>query len=156
MKNEFVEYKVWPSLFELVNKYKPEVIWSDGEWEAPAVYWKSKEFLTWLYNESPVKDTVVTNDRWGMSTLCKHGDFYTCTDRFNPGIYDFLCKISLSNYLLFIDNCAGVLQKHKWENAMTIDRKSWGHRTDAKIEDFLSSKELIKGFSFIINSILAL
>ena len=38
--------------------------------------------------------------RWGRDLLCKHGDFYTCTDRYNPG----------------------VLQKHKWENAMTIDR----------------------------------
>jgi alpha-L-fucosidase len=41
------------------------VIWSDGEWEADENYWKSKEFLAWLYNSSPVKDTIVVNDRWG-------------------------------------------------------------------------------------------
>jgi len=34
---------------------------------------------------SPVKDTVVTNDRWGAGTPCHHGGFYTCTDKFNPG-----------------------------------------------------------------------
>ena len=34
---------------------------------------------------SPVKDTVVTNDRWGKGTTCKHGGFYTCSDRYNPG-----------------------------------------------------------------------
>lgn len=38
-----------------------------------------------LYNESPVRDTIVTNDRWGRGTLCEHGDFLTCSDRFNPG-----------------------------------------------------------------------
>lgn len=38
-----------------------------------------------LYNESPVRDTIVTNDRWGIGTLCKHGDFLTCSDKFNPG-----------------------------------------------------------------------
>jgi alpha-L-fucosidase len=27
---------------------------------------------------------------------------------------------------------------------MTIDKKSWGHRSDAKLEDFLTSDELIK------------
>lgn len=96
-------------------------MWSDGEWEASDEYWDSKHFLTWLYNKSPVKDTVVTNDRWGSGDMCKHGGFYTCADRFNPG----------------------VLQKHKWENCMTLDKYAWGFRKEAKIEDYLSPEELI-------------
>ena len=35
---------------------------------------------------SPVKDTVVTNDRWG-GVMCQHGDFWTCHDGFNPGLW---------------------------------------------------------------------
>lgn len=35
---------------------------------------------------SPVKDTVVTNDRWGSGVMCKHGGYFTCSDRFNPGV----------------------------------------------------------------------
>lgn len=35
--------------------------------------------------KSPVKDTVVTNDRWGQGVMCNHGGFMTCSDRFNPG-----------------------------------------------------------------------
>ena len=35
---------------------------------------------------SPVKDSVVTNDRWGQGVMCKHGGFLTCSDRYNPGI----------------------------------------------------------------------
>lgn len=39
----------------------------------------------------------------------------------------------------------GTLQPHKWENAMTIDKLSWGHRGNAQLKDFLTSKELIDG-----------
>lgn len=47
-------------------RYQPDLIWSDGDWEANSSYWKSQEFLAWLYNDSPNKDNVIVNDRWGM------------------------------------------------------------------------------------------
>jgi len=121
-QTEFVEKKTMPELKELIMTYKPDIVWSDGEWEAPYRYWNATEFLAWLYNDSPVAETVVSNDRWGEDTMCLHGGFFTCHDRFNPG----------------------VLQPHKWENAMTIDRHSWGHRHNAKLDDFLTSKQLIQ------------
>ena len=39
-----------PQLYDIVTKYKPEYIWADGA-EGPAEYWKSREFLAWLYND---------------------------------------------------------------------------------------------------------
>ncbi|CAD5124689.1 DgyrCDS12954 [Dimorphilus gyrociliatus] len=114
--------KALPELYELVMNYKPEVIWSDGDWEASSAYWNSTEFLAWLYNDSPVKDTVAVNDRWGNDATCKHGGYYTCSDRFNPG----------------------TIQKHKFENAMTIDRSSWGYRREAKLEDYLTIETLLE------------
>ncbi len=42
-------------MLEIVNNYKPDVIWSDGEWEASDDYWKAKEFLAWLYSDRLVK-----------------------------------------------------------------------------------------------------
>uniref|UniRef100_A0A6M2E334 Putative alpha-L-fucosidase n=1 Tax=Xenopsylla cheopis TaxID=163159 RepID=A0A6M2E334_XENCH len=118
----FPEMKVLPEMYELINIYKPSILWSDGEWEADDSYWGSREFLAWLYNESPVKDEVIVNDRWGSTTLCKHGGFYTCVDRYNPG----------------------VLQEHKWENAMTLDYGSWGYRRNAKLSDYMPTKVLLK------------
>lgn len=87
-----------------VNNYKPDIIWSDGEWEAPDTYWDSLNFLAWLYNDSPVKDTVVVNDRWGGDTLCKHGGFLTCADRFQPGISYMLKKKNAKSYTMYDNN----------------------------------------------------
>lgn len=49
-----------------------------------------------LYNESPVRKTIVTNDRWGSDAVCKHGGFLNCDDRFNPGnvFLSFLLKFT--------------------------------------------------------------
>lgn len=118
----FATQKSVPELYELVNQYQPEVMWSDGDGDAPDTYWNSTGFLAWLYNESPVRNTVVTNDRWGKGSICKHGGYYTCTDRYNPG------------HLL----------PHKWENCMTIDKWSWGYRRNALLKDYLSIEDLVK------------
>lgn len=119
--NYFPTTKTLPELYEIVSKYKPEVLWSDGDEGASDQYWNSTGFLAWLYNDSPVRETVVTNDRWGAGCICKHGGYYTCTDRYQPG------------HLL----------KHKWENCMTIDSRSWGYRRNAPLSDYLTIQQLV-------------
>lgn len=128
--SDFIDRKVMPGLLEIVERYKPEVIWSDGDWEAPDWYWNSTKFLAWLYNDSPVKDTVVVNDRWGIGTSCKHGDFHDCRDRYNPRS----------------------LRSHKWENCMTIDLKSWGYRRNAMLADFYTIEGLLRELVTTVSS----
>lgn len=120
-KQEFVKAKTMPELYDLVNTYKPEIVWSDGEWGGHDAYWNSLEFIAWLFNESPVKESVVINDRWGAGDACHHGSYYTCEDRYNPG----------------------KLQNHKWENCMTLDEQSWGYRKNMKLSDVMDINELI-------------
>ncbi|XP_039283724.1 alpha-L-fucosidase-like isoform X2 [Nilaparvata lugens] len=114
----FVDQKLIPEMKELVIKYKPEIFWSDGGWFQPHSYWKSTEFLAWLYNSSPVKDTVVVNDRWGTNMDCHHGGYLTCRD-------------------------PDELLSRKWENAMTIDKYAWVFRREANIKDFLTIEEIL-------------
>lgn len=40
-----------------------------------------------VYIFSPVRDTVVVNDRWGDGISGKHGGFLTYSDHFDPGFF---------------------------------------------------------------------
>lgn len=117
----FVDGKTLPELYDLILTYKPDLVWSDGDWVASDLYWNATGFLAWLANESPVKDTVVWNDRWGGNSLCHHGSYYTCSDRYLPS----------------------TLVGHKWENAFTIDTVSWGYRRNAPLSDYLTTAQVI-------------
>ena len=66
-----------PMLKEFVEKYKPNTLFTDGEWSHESSVWHSTDFLTWLYNESSVKDIIVPNDRWGKETRGRLGGNFT-------------------------------------------------------------------------------
>lgn len=125
---EYVARKAMPELYDLVSRYKPDLIWSDGDWEAPDTYWNSTEFLAWLYNDSPVKDIVVVNDRWGNGCYCKHGGYYNCADKFNPQ----------------------KLLNHKWEKCQSVDKISWGYRRNMKLSELMDLPELVQDLVYIV------
>ncbi len=74
---KYVDEHMIPQMKDLVLRYQPDIFWTDGEWDYPSEKWKSTEFLAWLYNESPVKDRVAVNDRWGKETRGVHGGYFT-------------------------------------------------------------------------------
>lgn len=76
-KPRYVQEHMFPQFKDLVTHYKPSIIFSDGEWELTSAEWRSPELLAWLFNDSPVKDEVVINDRWGSDTRHKHGGYWT-------------------------------------------------------------------------------
>ncbi|XP_027697184.1 tissue alpha-L-fucosidase-like [Vombatus ursinus] len=125
----FVKTKTLPEMIDLVNKYKPDLIWSDGEWEAPDTYWNSTEFLAWLYNDSPVKDQIVVNDRWGKDTGCKHGGYFNCMDKYKPT----------------------TPPQHKWEMCTSLDKRSWGYRRNMDSSDVMTHLEIIEELIFVVS-----
>lgn len=125
----FVEQKIMPEMRELVERYRPDLLWSDGAWEAPTKYWGSTEFLTWLYRDSPVKDTVVVNDRWGFNSTLQHGGYYSGADRQSPD---------------------PSLLKHKWENAMSLDKLSWSYSRATNLAGYFTAVELI---GFLVSTV---
>jgi alpha-L-fucosidase len=120
-EKEYVDKHLMPQLKELVVNYKPSLIFSDGgEWDGSAEYWKTKEFLAWLYNDSPVKDEVVVNDRFAKNMPGNHGDYYS------------------SEY----KDMTGVDSNHPWEESRGIGG-SYGFNRAENIDDYNSSQELI-------------
>lgn len=119
-KNKYVDEHLWPQMKDLINTYKPDVFWTDGEWEASAETWKSKEFLTWMYNESPVKQNVVTYDRWGSGDIrFKHGAVFT--PEYQPDL-DF--------------------EDHYWEESRGMGF-SYGYNREEDAWDYNSTQSLV-------------
>jgi len=120
-EDEYVDKHLIPQLTELVESYKPSLIFSDGgEWDGTEDYWKTKEFLAWLYNDSPVKDEVVVNDRFAKDMPGNHGDYYS------------------SEY----KDMEGVDANHPWEESRGIGG-SYGFNRAENIDDYNSSEELV-------------
>lgn len=85
-KKQYIERVMTPEFKDLVTRYKPSVIFSDGEWDLPDTTWKSPELLAWLFNESPVKNEVVVNDRWGNNTKGKNFGSTYATSEYGSGM----------------------------------------------------------------------
>ena len=120
-EDQYVDKHLIPQLKELVETYEPSLIFSDGgEWDGTEEYWKTKEFLSWLYNESPVRNEVVVNDRFAKNMPGKHGDYFS------------------SEYKDMDES----LLNHPWEESRGVGG-SYGFNRAEGIEDYNSSGELI-------------
>jgi alpha-L-fucosidase len=120
-----------PQLKDLVTRYRPDVLWADGEWEGQDSPWQSRAFLAWLFNESADPDVVV-NDRWGNNCRHRHGGFYTT--EFTPGMAD---------------------GRHPWEENRTMTRPraydaegrplwyDWVYNRQLTLANYYSARELV-------------
>ncbi|WP_324672555.1 alpha-L-fucosidase [Hymenobacter sp. GOD-10R] len=117
----YVEQNSLWQLKELVTRYQPALLFADGEWDRPATYWKSTEFLAWLYNHAPNREEVVVNDRWGQGTRGQHGGYYT------------------SEYASDNDKVGA---HHPWEESRGMGQ-SYGFNRAENLEDYSSSAQLV-------------
>jgi alpha-L-fucosidase len=115
----YVANVMMPQFKDLVTRYKPAVIFSDGEWIKSDTAWRSTELLAWLYNESPVKNDVVVNDRWGRNARKTHPSTYY-TSEYGSG---------LSKNVV-------------WEESRGMGQ-SYGYNRMEKLKDYKTTEELI-------------
>lgn len=115
----YVTEHMIPQFKDVVTRYQPAIIFSDGEWDMPAKDWHSEELLAWLYNESPSRADVIVNDRWGSDTRHKHGGYYTT--EYAAGLQD---------------------GTHAWEESRGM-AYSYGYNRAESIDDYKTSREFI-------------
>ena len=115
----YVTEHMFPQFKDVVTRYAPSIIFSDGEWEMPSKDWRSEELLAWLYNESPSKMEVVVNDRWGKDTRHKHGGYYTT--EYAAGLQD---------------------DSHAWEESRGM-AYSYGYNRAERVDDYKTGREFI-------------
>ena len=123
-----------PMLKELITKYEPWTLFTDGEWDHPSSVWHSTEFLQWLYNESPVKDTIVPNDRWGKETRGRLGGNFTT----EYGYIDNGRRIEDVELDRPFEECRGI-------------GASFGLNRIEGVDEYLSSKELIETLCSLVS-----
>ena len=119
-KKRFVTEHMFPQFKDLVTRYKPSIIFSDGEWDLSDTAWKSPELLAWLFNESPVAKEVVVDDRWGSNTREKNNGATYTTSEYGSGMN------------------ADVV----WEESQGIGY-SYGYNRNEQLADYKSSDDLI-------------
>ncbi len=117
-RNRYAYEHALPQLHDLITRYQPWVLWADGDWDASPDMWRSQAFLAWLYNQSSVREYVVTNDRWGSGTRLQHGGFYT--PEYQPEL-DF---------------------EHPWEESRGMGH-SYGYNRAENATDYSSAQALV-------------
>jgi alpha-L-fucosidase len=115
----YVTEHMTPQFKDVVTRYQPSIIFSDGEWEMPSKDWKSEELLAWLFNESPCKGEVVVNDRWGKECRFKHGGYWTT--EYAAGLKD---------------------GAHPWEESRGM-AYSYGLNRAERVDDYKTAREFI-------------
>jgi alpha-L-fucosidase len=118
-KPRYVSEHMFPQFKDLVTRYKPSIIFADGQWDLPSAEWRSPELLAWLFNDSPVKDDVVINDRWGKETTHKHGGYWTT--EYTPGMSS---------------------GEHAWEESRGMGF-SYGYNRAERLQDYHTGRELV-------------
>jgi len=118
-KPRYVTAHMHPQFKDAVTRYKPSIIFSDGEWDLTSDQWRSPELLAWLFNDSPCKDEVVIDDRWGKDTRHKHGGYYT------------------TEYTAGLDTGS-----HPWEESRGMGL-SYGYNRNEHLANYRTSRELI-------------
>ena len=122
---KYVDNYMLPQFKDVVQRYEPSIIFSDGEWDRSSDQWRSEEFLSWLYNESNAPKDVVVNDRWGSDTRFTHGGYYSTEYDPNSG--------SLNEQFI----------ERGWEECRGIGM-SFGYNQNEGPEDYMTSEALIR------------
>ena len=117
----YVDTHMIPQFKELVTRYNPTVLFTDGEWRNSAEQWHATELISWYYNT--VGSEAIVNDRWGNGQ--QHG---FRTPEYSAGI---------------------TLTDRPWAECRGLGR-SFGLNRNEPLENYMTSDELIRHFCVLV------
>ncbi len=126
-RKAFVAQHMVPQFKDVMTRYKPDILFLDGEWDMKDKDWGSETLAAWIYNESPSRDTIVVNDRWGKGCRHHHGDYYT------------------TEYGAGLPNA-----DHPWEENRGMGH-SYGFNRAEQEKDYRTGRELIIMFADLVS-----
>ena len=115
--SDYVDNYMVPQFKELVTRNKPDLIFSDGDWNNTAEQLRSQEMISWYYNT--VGPNAIVNNRWGNGT--KHGFL---TPEYSAGIAN---------------------TEVPWAECRGLGR-SFGLNRNEDLDNYMTDKELIQHF----------
>jgi alpha-L-fucosidase len=62
---DFAKDYIIPQAVEFIDKYNPDILWYDGEWDTPVELLGSYDISAYFYNKAEGKKEVAVNDRYG-------------------------------------------------------------------------------------------
>lgn len=115
--HHYIEQHMIPQFKEVIGTYKPQVLFTDGEWFHTAEDWHARELIAWYYNL--VGPDAIVNDRWG------HGaDIGFITPEYSSG---------------------SIKTDRPWAEVRGLGR-SFGLNRNEKLDAYMSPEELIHFF----------
>lgn len=115
----YVHQHMIPQFKDMVRRYKPSLIFADGEGLLNSRQWRSEELIDWLFTQPELKDEIAINDRWGNDTRGVHGGYHTT------------------------EYAAGLSQgTHPWEESRGM-AFSYGYNRAETADDYRSAHELL-------------
>ena len=142
VKNYVREYLI-PQAAEFIDKYDPDILWFDGEWNVPATELGGYDLAAYFYNVNEGRKPVAVNDRYGegapeeiagkagkrLNKILRsiRGDFFT--DEFGDAA-----------------DCIDPAKYHPWESCRGISQ-SYGNNWRDDESNVLTPKEFISMFA---------
>lgn len=118
--NHFIDDYIVPKAKDYIDKYDPDILWFDGEWQRPAEYYKTPDITAYFYNRADGRKEVAANDRFGRGERGQHGDFHTSET-------DEVVEIS----------------DHLWEENRSMS-ESYGYNWSDSVSNYVTADELVE------------
>jgi alpha-L-fucosidase len=135
VKNFLNDYLI-PQAVEFIDRYDPDILWYDGDWDTAIEELGSDQISAYFYNQAEGRKEVAVNDRYGLkdkrTSRRRLGDIFTFEHS----------PLKVPN-----PNKSG---KHAWEENRGIST-SFGFNWQDTDENVISSKEFIDMFVDIVS-----